>query len=77
MQNPHMRLLSATCVLALSACAGTGKDAKPQTICPEPPRPPVALMTPPNYEQRVRVILFESEPSATPASVPGSGTPEQ
>lgn len=51
---------------ALSGCVRTGKDVRPPLICPEQPNPPPALMAPPDYEQRVRAILFDSVPSAMP-----------
>lgn len=53
---------------ALSGCALTGKDVRPQEICPDPPKPSPALMRTPDYEQRIRAILFGSEPSAMPKS---------
>ena len=62
---------------ALSGCAHTGKDAKPPESCPQPPQPPPALMTPPDYEQRVRAILLESEPSAMRTSEDSRLTPDR
>ena len=50
---------------ALSGCALTGKVASPPAICPDPPKPPPALMTPPNYGEQVRLLLFDSPTSAT------------
>ena len=55
------------CALALCSCATTGAALQ----CPEPPRlppPPAELMTPPNFEQRIRALLFELEPRPTPSS---------
>ena len=54
--------------LALPGCALTGKAVSPPVNCPEPPQPPPALMSTPDFEHKVRAILFDSEPSATPAS---------
>lgn len=67
----HKLLLTAlllTCALATSGCARTGKDVKPPPACPQPPPLPQVLATPPNYEHRLRLELFDSEPSATPTS---------
>lgn len=65
------------CAAATQGCALTGKVVSPQVSCPEPPQPPPALMTPPDFEQRVRAILFTPELSATPESGGSSPTPER
>lgn len=61
---------------ALSGCALTGKAVSPPAICPDPPKPPPELMTPPSYENKVRLILFDSEHSAMPESGHGIPMPE-
>jgi len=53
---------------ALSGCVRTGKDVRPPPSCPQPPNPPPALMKPADYESKLRLELFESEPSVTPTS---------
>ena len=68
MHARNMLLLLLILSAALSGCVRTGKDARPPPSCPEPPNPPPALMTPPDYENRLRLELFESGPSVTPTS---------
>ena len=63
--------------MALPGCALTGRDVKPPESCPQPPQPPPALMTPPDFEQRVRLELFAPEPSATLESEGSRHTPER
>lgn len=61
--------------LALPGCALTGKAVSPPVTCPQPPKPPPALMPPPSYESKVRQLLFDSEPNATPRSEDSKPTP--
>ena len=56
-------ILLATC----SGCASTGQRASP-VVCPKPTPPPPSLMKPPDFETKLRQLLFESELSATPRS---------
>ena len=60
--------LSLAFALALSSCASTGRDALPPPVCPQPSPPPASLMTPPDFGQKVRALLFDSPTSATPKS---------
>lgn len=69
-------MLLLTCVLAISACKTTGPVVAPPLRCPEPPPLPPSWLDPPNYEQRLRAELLQSEPSATPAS-PASSPPSE
>lgn len=68
MQAKIMLLLLLILSAAICGCAHTGKDVRQPLICPEQPNPPPALMKQPDYENRLRLELFESEPSATPTS---------
>ena len=72
----HTPALLLTLSLALPGCAFTGKAVKPPESCPQPPQPPPALMTQPDYEQSLRRELFESERSATPRCADCSGPSE-
>lgn len=56
--------LPLTFALGLCACAGNGRAARP-VACPQPAPPPASLMQPPTYEQTLRGLLLESEPSVT------------
>lgn len=58
--------LSLTFALALSSCASTGRGASPPPVCPHPSPPPASLMTPPDFGQKARALLFDSPTSATP-----------
>lgn len=75
-KKPTFALL-LTLSLALPGCALTGKAVSPPVNCPEPPQPPPALMSPPSYESKVRLILFDSGHSAMQKSEHGRDTPEQ
>lgn len=69
MRNLALMIWFPICVLAMSGCAVSGKDARtPRPECPQPQTPPASLMRSPNYETQLRAELFESEPSATPRS---------
>lgn len=68
MQSYRTALLLLTLSLALPGCALTGKGVSPPVSCPQPQPPPPALMSTPDFERKVRAILFDSEPSATPES---------
>lgn len=70
---PSLRKIASllTCVLAVSACTTGGPR-----ICPAPTQPqtrplPAEKLKPANYEQRVRAILFKSQPKPTPTE-PGT-----
>ena len=67
--RPSLLLLLLTCVLATSSCAGSGQRVKP-TACPNPQPAPPNVMRSPNYEQKIRVILFESDETQTTRSAP-------
>ena len=54
------------CVLATCGFASCGRRSAPPTTWPTLPPPPATLMNSPNYEQRLRDELFESEPKPTP-----------
>lgn len=64
MPNKLRIALGISFALVLSACGHTGHAL----VCPKLPPPPASLMQPPNYEQKVRQILFTSEPAAMPKS---------
>ena len=53
------------CVLATCGCAANGRVAR-VAECPRLAPPPPALMKSPDFENRVRQILFESPPKQTP-----------
>ena len=64
-----MRKLAMTglwliCVLAISGCKSGGGVAPP--ACPVLAAPDRVLMQPPTTETKVRQILFEPQPNATP-----------
>ncbi len=69
--RPSLLLLLLTCVLATSSCAGSGQRVKP-TVCPSPQPASPNVMRSPNYEQRIRAILFESGETPTIRSEPAS-----
>ena len=58
-------VLPLTFALAVSGCAANGRAAKP-VVCPQPPPLPENLKQPLQAETRLRQLLFESVPSATP-----------
>ncbi|SDX52601.1 hypothetical protein SAMN05421681_10621 [Lysobacter enzymogenes] len=66
MLNRKVRLSLLTCALATSGCSSVGPAVKPE--CPRLAPVAPSLMQPPQTEQKVRQILFESPPSATPPS---------
>jgi hypothetical protein len=57
-----------TLPLALSGCASSGKVVP--IACPKPAKPPAEVMKTPNFEQKVRQLLFDSEPKPTSGSDP-------
>lgn len=57
--------------LAISSCAANGV-----VVCPVPQEAPKALMVKPEYEKRVRRVLFESETTQTTKS-PASKKPSE
>lgn len=62
------------CAMAVSGCAASGKVVKPlPEVCPEPAQAPASLMQSPSYADKLRRILYESEPSATPKSEDSKG----
>lgn len=66
MKNANVLLL--TYALALSGCAANGKVVAPS--CPRLADPPPEVMETPDFEKRVREILFESDENTTPSSPP-------
>ena len=69
MRKLCLLLLLLTCGLALSACATTSPPAT-QAVCPTLPPPSANVMRSPNYEQRSRATLFESDATPTTTSAP-------
>lgn len=65
--RPSLPLLWLICAMAISGCAGSGLRVKPGA-CPSPQPAPPNVMRSPNYEQRVREILFESAEMQTTSS---------
>lgn len=69
MRKLCLLLLLLTCVLIASGCATTSPPATP-AVYPRLPPPPANVMRSPNYEQRLRAILFESDETPTTKSEP-------
>ena len=67
--QPSLMLLWLTCALAISGCAGNGQAVKPEH-CPKPLPPPPNVMRSPDYETRLRALLFESSETPTITSAP-------
>ena len=67
MRKTRVMQLPLLCALTLCGCASNGpvRLPPPPLKCPAPQPPPAGLMVTPSYEQQVRVILFDSPPSAT------------
>jgi len=65
MRNPLPIVLLLVCALGVSGCAANSQAAKP-VLCPKLPPVPPALLEPPTTEQRLRALLLEPAPSATP-----------
>lgn len=57
-------LLLLLCAAVSCGCVHNG--AVRPAIAPKLPDPPPSLMRKPNYEQRIRALLFESAPKPTP-----------
>lgn len=64
-------LLLLLCSLAISGCATSSQAARP-IVCPVLPHPPSNVMRPPNYEARLRALLFKSESMPTTTSTPAT-----
>lgn len=67
MRSLNVMLLPLVYALALCSCATTG-HALP--VCPQPQPIPHELLKKPNYEQKLREILFKSVPPPTQKSKP-------
>lgn len=57
--KPSLLLLWLVCVMAASSCATTSPPAIPAS-CPKPSPAPSNVMRTPNYEARLRGLLFKS-----------------
>jgi len=67
--RPSLMLLWLGCMMALSGCATTSLPATPPA-CPKPSPAPSNVMREPNYEQRLRELLFKSDATPTTKSAP-------
>ncbi len=67
--RPSLTLLWLACALATSSCATTSPPVLP-TSCPKPSPAPSNVMRTPNYEQRLRELLFKSGVTPTTTSTP-------
>lgn len=67
--RPSLLLLWLTCALGASSCATTSPSAAPAS-CPKPSPAPSNVMRTPNYEQRLRELLFKSAATPTTTSAP-------
>lgn len=67
MRKTRRGVLPLICALMSCGCASSGPVVKP-VACPALPPVPPSLMTPPDYESRVRRELFEQQPNAMPTS---------
>lgn len=67
--KPSLLLLWLVCVMAVSGCATTLRPATP-AFCPKPSPAPSNVMRSPNYEARLRGILFKSGETPTTTSEP-------
>ena len=70
--RPSLMLLWLACALALSSCATTSRPAAP-LACPKLSPAPSNVMRTPNYERRLRELLFKS--AATPTTTSEQGRP--
>lgn len=70
--RPSLMLLWLACAMALSSCATTSRPAAP-LVCPKLSPAPSNVMRTPNYEQRLRELLFKS--GATPTTTSEQGRP--
>ncbi|WP_429000627.1 hypothetical protein [Stenotrophomonas maltophilia] len=67
--RPSLLLWWLTCALVVSSCATTSPPAAPAS-CPKPSPAPSNVMRTPNYEQRLRELLFKSAGTPTTTSEP-------
>lgn len=67
--RPSLLLLLLVCVMAASSCATTSPRATPAS-CPKPSPAPSNVMRTPNYEARLRALLFKSAETPTTSSEP-------
>ena len=67
--RPSLLLLWLTCAMVVSSCATTSPPAAPAS-CPKPSPAPSNVTRQPNYEQRLRALLFKSDETPTTTSVP-------
>ncbi|PPT90429.1 hypothetical protein XthCFBP4691_12470 [Xanthomonas theicola] len=67
--RPSLLLLLLACVTAASSCATTSPPAAP-AYCPKASPAPSNVMRTPNYEQRLRELLFKSGETPTTKSTP-------
>lgn len=65
--RPSLMLLWLTCVLVFSGCATTSPPVTPPA-CPKPSPGPSNVMRTPNYEARLRGLLFKSAETPTTTS---------
>ncbi len=69
--KPSLLLLWLTCAMAVSSCATTSPPATPAS-CPKPSPAPSNVTRQPNYEQRLRALLFKSGETPTTRFVPAN-----
>ncbi|MBA0361006.1 hypothetical protein D7V18_05055 [Stenotrophomonas maltophilia] len=74
--RPSLLLLLLACAMAASSCATTSPPATP-LACPRPSPAPSNVMRTPNYEQRLRELLFKSAETQTTTSVPAKPSSQQ
>lgn len=74
--KPSLLLLWLTCTLATSSCATTSPPAAPAS-CPKLSPAPSNVMRTPNYEQRLRELLFKSAEMQTTTSAPAKPSSQQ
>ncbi|ASL01771.1 hypothetical protein XcvCFBP7113P_16745 [Xanthomonas citri pv. vignicola] len=67
--RPSLMLLWLTCAVVCSSCATTSPPAA-LTSCPAPLPAPSNVMRTPNYEARLRALLFKSSETPTTSSAP-------
>lgn len=67
--RPFLLLCLLASVMAASSCATTAPSAMP-LACPKPSPAPSNVMRTPNYEQRLRELLFKSVETRTTTSTP-------
>ncbi|OQP37294.1 hypothetical protein IB62_016345 [Xanthomonas euvesicatoria] len=67
--RPSLMLLWLTCAVVCSSCATTSPHVIP-TSCPAPSPAPSNVMRTPNYEARLRALLFKSAETLMTTSTP-------